>query len=82
MDHLLARGPVGEQTHQPAIGQGLIHHHGGQLHDPEPVDRPLTQCLHVGGGKAGAVVLFDSGTIGAQPVSYTHLDVYKRQAMA
>ena len=39
------------------------------------VDDPAVEVVEVGGGEAATVKLHH----GAQPVSYTHLDVYKRQ---
>ncbi|MNG93719.1 hypothetical protein D3C79_526940 [compost metagenome] len=63
MDHLPTRRPVRQQPHQAAIGQRLLHHHGGQFDHPHTRYRRPAQGLHVGGGEPGAVVLLHVGTI-------------------
>ena len=58
-------------------GQELLFEVGGQHH------RPLDQCSHFfqqGVVQIGHATEGGSGRFDVSPVSYTHLDVYKRQA--
>ena len=54
-------------------------------HEDEPLVRPLSDfhalvvCHHHRKGQAAAIHFNELGLAGDGPVSYTHLDVYKRQ---
>ena len=87
--------PAGDHRHHPPVGRAVCGHRiwRGQPETPDhPGPRPGTHRpgpprlpgdAHRGGQEAGAPLtpcFPRGGPAGAAPVSYTHLDVYKRQA--
>ena len=53
MDHLLARCPVGEQTHQPAIGQGLMFEVAGAPGEVVEIDDAVEGRYEAGAWVSG-----------------------------